>query len=234
MQEQRADRNSACAYPPGLDDVELIAAADGEATTEVCAHLVACPGCAARAQAVSDLQGQLREHLYRLFCPTTDELAAFTQGIMVHEMRAGVAAHVASCPHCRGELDMLEAIVATSPSRPPRPLLRRIIAYPRNHDPLSSSVLSLAEPIVYHAGTLRIALSVERQRGAAGMRLRGVLHGNRPQAVTASLLYNNRVINSSMLDDQGNFILDDLPSGDVLLSLRLADYEVIVEALPLF
>jgi len=234
MVEQRSDRNSLCVYPPGLDDVELIAAADGEASTEVYAHLAACSGCAARSQALNDLQGQLRERLYRLFCPTSDELAALTQGIMVPEMRAGIAAHVSTCPHCRGELDMLEAIIAKPPDRPRTLPLRRVVAYQRNPDSPNSSPLDLNEPIFYYAGTLRIALSVERQRGAAGVRLRGVLRGNAPQVVTASLLSNNRVISSSILDGQGGFTLDDLPSGEILLSLRLADYEVVVEALRLF
>lgn len=233
MVGQQADGNDACAYPPELDDVELIAAADGEASAKTYAHLGACPGCAARAEAVTELQSQLRERLYRLFCPTSDELATFAQGLMVADMRDVVADHVISCPHCLGELNMLAAITATPPHRSPALPLRRVVAYPGSPDVSLSTSPALNDPIVYHAGALRIVLSVERQRGAAGTRLRGVLRGNRPQVVTASLLCNNRVISSSLLDGQGGFILDDVPAGDVVLSLRLADYEVVVEALRL-
>jgi len=110
-----------CYLPPALDDLALIAAIDGEANSEVMAHLRACGSCAARAQHFATLQGLLRERFFRMFCPPTDELIAFHDGMPPGEQRDGIATHIVDCPHCHRELHLLKQITSeriTGPSPP--------------------------------------------------------------------------------------------------------------------
>src|SRR4051812_12719235 len=103
-----------CSLPPELDDLALIAAIDGEAEADVMAHLRACHYCAARAHEFADLQGLLRKQLFRMFCPTSDELAAYQHGMLEGGQRATIANHLAECPHCTRELTLLQQIMHES------------------------------------------------------------------------------------------------------------------------
>ena len=120
MEDRKQDADG-CYLPPALDDLALIAAIDGEASSEVMAHLRTCVSCAARAQHFATLQGLLRERFFRMFCPTTDELVAFYNGIPAGEQHDTIAAHILDCPHCHRELHLLKQITSeriTGPSPP--------------------------------------------------------------------------------------------------------------------
>jgi hypothetical protein len=108
--EDRKQAADACTQGHALDDLELIAAIDGEASSEVMAHLRACHACAARAQHFAGLQGLLRRRFFRMFCPSTDDLVAFHHGMPPGEQHTSIAAHVADCPHCYRELSLLKQI----------------------------------------------------------------------------------------------------------------------------
>jgi anti-sigma factor RsiW len=109
----------ACVCPPELDEIDLIALADHEAPHDVLAHVAVCPHCRERAAVIAELQGQLRAHLYRLFCPPTEDLADFLQGLLSPESRGRVLAHMAECIHCQEELAMLEGVSSGYPAAPP-------------------------------------------------------------------------------------------------------------------
>ena len=100
-----------CAFPPALSDRDLIAAIDDEAEPHVISHLCRCPHCAARAKALATVQQQLRSKLYRLFCPSSDDLIDYHQGFLPPERHASLARHLAICPHCSHELLILERAV---------------------------------------------------------------------------------------------------------------------------
>jgi hypothetical protein len=104
-----------CSSPPALDDLALIAAVDHEADDATLAHLARCPACAARAQAFADLQAQLRSRLFRLFCPSSEELAAFQQNVPGSARQADIALHVQQCPHCAKELRILSDMLGQPP-----------------------------------------------------------------------------------------------------------------------
>jgi anti-sigma factor RsiW len=111
-----------CSLPPALDDLALIAAIDGEAGADVMAHLRDCPYCAERARAFAELQGLLRKRLYRMFCPSSDDLAAYQQGMLDGGQRAVIANHLKECPHCAREHDLLVRIAHDALSGPSPPL----------------------------------------------------------------------------------------------------------------
>ncbi|MGB9740004.1 MAG: hypothetical protein C0184_09280 [Chloroflexus aggregans] len=90
-----------------LSGLELIAAVDGEADETILAHLNECPLCRQRVATLRNLQHALRYRLYRVLCPSTDLLVDYCQGLLPPAQQARIAHHVASCPYCRSEVDLL-------------------------------------------------------------------------------------------------------------------------------
>jgi anti-sigma factor RsiW len=251
----------ACSWPVALDDLALIAAIDGEAGPDVMAHLRDCPYCAARAQVFEDMQGLLRKQLFRMFCPTSDELAAYQQGMLNGGRHAFIAEHLKDCPHCTREFKLLEQLSGQEPPARSPPLtqaksqrnqalpakLRRIAAElieARPAKPLAGAYGALRLPsqasqYAYHAENLQLTIGVQRVVSRADLR---VIHGAIElddelydifSGATAQLLYNETLIRTAELDELGNFVLDELTPGTYQLALRLPDREVIVEALSL-
>lgn len=97
-----------CSAPPAPSGLALIAAADGEGDDATLAHLQACPHCAERVAQLQLLQARLRRRVYRLFCPDTDTLIDYCQGLIDPHQRAALTHHLAICPYCSDELSLLE------------------------------------------------------------------------------------------------------------------------------
>lgn len=108
----------ACTGSPAPGGSALIAAADDEADTATLAHLAVCPHCAARVAAIKQFQARLRRRLYRATCPSSDLLVDYCQGLLDPYQRAAVSHHLALCPHCAAEVDLLEHSVAMPENRP--------------------------------------------------------------------------------------------------------------------
>lgn len=106
MQEQDSAPDT-CSLPEPLDDLALLAAVDQEAGEEIARHIACCPVCAARAAQFARLQRLLRSRLYRMFCPTSDELAAFHEQSLPPDRSAALSEHIRTCPHCAHELALL-------------------------------------------------------------------------------------------------------------------------------
>ena len=251
-----------CSWPIALDDLALIAAIDGEAGPDVMAHLRDCQHCAERARAFEEMQGLLRKQLFRMFCPTSDELAAYQQGLLTGDQRATITEHLKECPHCSREHKLLEQIASeTQPARSPpwghtngqskngthptklRRIAAKLLDMP-SAKPLGGAYGALRLPsqasqYAYHAENLQLTLGVQPVVSRADRR---VVHGALEldddlyesfDGATAQLLHNDRLIRTAELDELGNFILDDLAPGTYQLALRLPDREVVVEALSL-
>jgi len=252
-----------CSWPVALDDLALIAAIDGEAGPDVMAHLRDCPYCSERAHVFADMQGLLRKQLFRMFCPTSEELAASQRRLLDGEQQARISEHLNDCPHCTREFNLLEQLsYETLPARSPPPTngksapgrnsavsgkLRQIAAQlliipPAK--PLAGAYGALRGPshanqYAYHAENLQLTLGVQRVVSRADRR---VIHGALEledelyevfSGATAHLSHNETLIRTAELDELGNFVLDDLAPGTYQLALRLPDREVIVEALSL-
>jgi len=251
-----------CIWPVALDDLALIAAIDGEAGSDVMAHLRDCPYCSERAHVFEDMQGLLRKQLFRMFCPSSEELAAYQQGLLKGGQQAFITEHLKECPHCTREFNLLEQLSnETLPARSPPPTngksayahtrnlsgkLRQIAAklLPAPTNSLAGAYGALRGPsqasqYAYHAENLQLTLGVQRVVSRTDRR---VLHGALEiddelcaelTGATAHLSHNETLIRTAELDELGNFVLDDLPPGTYQLALHLPDREVIVEALSL-
>jgi hypothetical protein len=251
-----------CSRPIALDDLALIAAIDGEAGPEVMAHLRDCPYCSERARVFEEMQGLLRKQLFRMFCPTSEELAAYQQGLLDGDQQARIAEHLKECPHCTREFNLLEQLSReTLPARSPPPTNGHSA---QSHNGAVSSKLrqiaakllvSPAKPLVgaygalrgpsqasqyaYHAENVQLTIGIQRVVSRSERR---VLHGaleldddlyEELSGATARLTHNETLIRTAELDELGHFVLDDLAPGTYQLAVRLPDREVIVEALSL-
>jgi hypothetical protein len=246
MEDQRQEADG-CSIPPALDDLALIAAVDGEAQPEIIAHLRACQHCTERANEFAELQGLLRGQFYRMFCPSSDDLAAFQQGLLKGGPHSNLADHLATCPHCAGELQLLAQITSAPLVGRPPPFywLKRVVAELLTPAaPLAGAYGALrgsahAGQYAYRAENLQITIGVQRVANHPDRRVvLGALALEDDLLdtlghTTASLLRNDTLISTAELDDLGNFVLDDLAPGIYSLSLRLPDREVVVESLTL-
>ncbi|NTW02089.1 MAG: hypothetical protein HGA19_12510 [Oscillochloris sp.] len=113
-------RNVGCITPPGLSNSAVVAAADGEIDEQARAHLRECPHCAARVWQMRQLQTRLRRQFYRLFCPATDLLVDYCQGLLDPYQRTQIAHHLAICPRCASEVALMESIEPASDLLAPR------------------------------------------------------------------------------------------------------------------
>lgn len=243
--EDQATMPIECSHPPALSDLDLIAALDGEAPGDVAAHLRICGACAGRAHRFAELQNLLRKQLYRITCPSSDQLLAFRQQWLDSSQMREIQLHVSSCPHCAADLRLLTD--ADSAPDPPGPSARRRIvaelAAPRAASPFAPIYGALrgaaGGQYAYRAEHMQLMIDVERAAAYPGrLTLLGLLlpddsYAERLNNATASLLHDDAIITTAPLDDLGNFVLEDVAPGDYSLSLRLPDREVVVEALSL-
>jgi len=246
MEDQKAE-TALCRCPPALDDLALIAAVDGEADATTLDHLRICPHCAQRARDFDELQQLLRQRLFRILCPSSDELAAYQQGWLDARRREEIHDHVRDCPFCSGELRLLVEAAQAAPTVMPINKLRRIIAValtPPMGSPFGPAYGALrsagyTRQYAYRAENLELTLDIQRASGRPGrLALVGMLLNEEGLAgamsrATASLLSEDLVVSSALLDDLGSFVLEDVAPGDYSLSLRLPDIEVVVETLTL-
>ncbi|NJM08254.1 hypothetical protein HC891_21870 [Candidatus Gracilibacteria bacterium] len=109
-----ADENwdEGCICPPALSSSVLVAASDGDADESTLAHLHSCPHCARRVERLVAMQRRMQREFYRLFCPSTDVLVDYCQGLLDLTQRARVAHHIACCALCAEEVALLEQDVA--------------------------------------------------------------------------------------------------------------------------
>lgn len=103
-------RDEGCVAPPGLSNTQVVAAADGEIDEQIRTHLQQCPHCAARVREMRRFQKRLRRQLYRLFCPSTDLLVDYCQGLIDPHQHALITHHIATCPYCAREVALMESL----------------------------------------------------------------------------------------------------------------------------
>jgi hypothetical protein len=104
-----------CNTPPPLTDDELSLALDGLADDGIQQHLVQCPACAERLDAMRQFETDLQGRLRRFECPPPRQLADYHVGMLDDEVSAAVQKHVVECPRCQKELEMLVGFLNLSP-----------------------------------------------------------------------------------------------------------------------
>lgn len=239
-----------CQLPPELDDVELLAYADGEADAQVVMHVESCPHCREKARSLSRLQERLIARLYRIACPAPIELGQHHLNLLSGDQAAVVAQHLAECPHCARELAQLQTFLdEVAPSIEPglpaqvrervRVLVARLVSGGKKGNQMRSPALAPAYaglrgaetgPYLYQADDIQIA--IELQDDAQNRKiLLGLLTGADSGGLQAHLWQAGQPITTVALDELGNFVLPHLKPGRYDLTLSGPEIEIHIQDL---
>jgi hypothetical protein len=231
-----------CVAPPELEEGQLIASVEGDASASVSAHLALCPSCRARAEALADLYGGLRLRLYRLDCPPADELSEFRLGMLDGALQARVASHIGHCPHCRRELAQLDDYLDSLAAELEPSLAERVkVLIARLVRGGGGPILGLApagvrgdddRSLIYEAGDLQLALEILPSAERPGSsELFGLISGGDTAGMRVELRRDGLLASTAEVDPAGNVVITDLPPGSYELTLRGPGLEVQVRDL---
>ena len=224
-----------CINPTEIQEGDLLAYTEGEASSAVQDHVQRCVHCAERAAAYGRLDRWLLAGLYRVSCPAPDILAQWQLHLLPAGEELRVAAHVRACPPCTHELEDLAAVdddllsllldrlrgvshwlEATLVTAAPRPVGLRGVPTPQWR---------------YRAGDLEVF--VGSQMGSGGRRLIGRLRppaDQRARAVGVEvwLLQGGRALGSRSTDDLGHFVFPAVAPGQYDLGFGWQGQAVLV------
>jgi len=238
-----------CAFPPELDEAQLLAHGDGTADPTVVEHLQGCAYCRARAERLAQLNRSLGAALYRLDCPSSIELGEYHLDLLLPERQHAVRSHLHTCPHCARELRQLAVFAeALAPDLEPslvegvKVLIARLIS---GLSPGTAWAPALApagaglrgeEPgvAVYQADGIQITLEVQPDPDSPAQRaVLGMVTGLETAGWQVHLRRDDRPVASAPLDELGNFHLAGLEQGRYDAVLASAQLEVHLPALEL-
>jgi hypothetical protein len=231
-----------CAAPPELEEGQLIAAVEGEASATVSAHLAMCAHCRARADAQAALYSGLRARLYRLDCPPAEELSELRLGLLAGEPRMRLESHISHCPHCRRELAQLDDYLDSLAAELEPSLAERVkVLIARLVRGGGGPILGLApagvrgdddRALVYEAGEIQLALEILPSANTPGYcELLGLISGGDTAGMRVELLREGLPAGAAEVDPAGNVVIDNLPPGTYELTLRGPGLEVQVRDL---
>jgi hypothetical protein len=222
-----------CIAPPELSDGQLWAYVDGEAPPDVLAHLARCQHCTARAMRLAGVSGRLKQHLYRLLCPTSIELGEYHLGVLDRVRVEEIARHIEDCPLCRAEivrlsgyLGQLAPEIEGARLMPARVLIARIVAgagaaRQPGFAPAFAGLRGDDEPAIYEAEDIRVALDVQPELERPDRRtLLGLVTAAEMYHLSAQLQQTGQTIATVQVDAIGNFVIADLvpDTYDLILS----------------
>lgn len=246
----------ACVRSPKLSDNELLAYLAGDANPSTAAHLLECTLCRQRVDSLATQEKQLLASLYRSQCPSPLTLSEYHIGFLSAVATRAIDLHLHSCPHCRHEIqqltDYLAAVAPTLDIEPSptlwersRILVTRLVEELPNFGALNGLSTggamataglrggAMGVQLVYAADEVQVIIDVQTDLAHPAQRmLLGLLLGlDTPQNVTAQLWHADQPVATALVDELGNFILDNLTPGAYDLILSDDTIEVHVQAL---
>ena len=182
----------------------------------------------------------LTAKLYRVTCPSAEELGEYHLQMLPGERATAVAQHLRTCPHCVQELTQLETYLRELAPELTYTLRERVqiwIAQRLPSDltgqPGFAPALALRgeveEPLMYEAGDYQLNLEIQEDPAQSGRKaILGLLLGAEEVDFAAQLWQNGRRLQTTTVDDLGNFVFAAVPSGtyDLILSRLTAEIHV--------
>jgi len=237
-----------CVMPPELDDRELLAYLDGEASHQVVAHLEQCPHCRERADQLAQLQGRMTADLYRITCPSTMELGEYHLGLLAGDRSAAVSRHLMECPHCSGELAQLKGYLGElapelefSPIERIKVLVAQLIGDKKGNTQPGAPTLALAftsvrgaeeTPRLYQAGDAQIAIEIQDDAEQPDRKmLLGLVTGIELRELRAQLWLGDEPLAWAPVDELGNFAISNLATASYELILSGPEVEIHIQDL---
>ena len=212
----------------------IIAFIDGDAAPEVESHIQGCVTCAADADELSSAQSNLVSRLYRFDCPSPHRLGEYELGLVEPLERTQIASHALTCDFCMDELRTLRGFIAADPVIPESLLekARRVLATIVAPAPgLSLAGVRGADTQLrlYQAEGAQVSISSGAELGSLIGLL--VLENAESTVGEARLVSADGDSYVATIDEFGNFEFEDLPSGNYVLEIGLADEVIVIQQL---
>lgn len=221
--------------PCTLDEQTLLDYATGRLSAAQRLLVEANPDCVAQAQRIAAELAAIEASLYRLQCPDVDTLHAYyyreldaTQYLIVHR-------HVEDCLFCKEELALLQVMDATPLIEPsPFARVRQVV------EAILQPALALqlrGQALIYAAPEVLLTLTVRRtKQGVPQWTVIGELKmpdgapADQPiEQVVASITDSQTI--TAEIDEEGVFVIRDLPPGTYRLTVYTPDKEIVIRSL---
>lgn len=230
-----------CISPPALSNEQIAMFLDGEANTQVAAHLEHCPYCHERADDMARAHDELRTYLYRITCPSPETLRDYHFDFLSPIQISDVTQHLARCPHCTRELailnDYLGEIVPSALTRAVekvKVLVAQLIG--GGLPPLSPAFSGVRgageEPYMYQADDVQISLEVQADNERAGRKVvTGLIFGVVSDRLQVHLWQSDQLLATAPVDDVGSFVFSHLIPGHYELILSGQQMKILIPEL---
>lgn len=247
------EKQAACVDPGAVQDWELEAYADGDASTHVVEHLRRCAACRFRLAENLAVDGYLQRALYRFDCPSVDLLRDYHWGYLPIEQQKQIRDHLDRCPRCAAELEELRAFVPTDvPGKQAESIdallgrarqvlaqARVVVAHLLSPVPQQLPALrgDIREVLLFDAGEVALSVNLE-QEATSACTVFGQVLSTQPGAFSegyARLTAYGETADGvqASLDINGAFVLANLRPGTYQLVVSLPDQRIVVPTLAL-
>ncbi len=175
------------------------------------------------------LEEKITAQLYRLDCPSPDELGEYHLHLLSREQTATVRNHLRLCPHCTQELAQLQHFLADLAPDLQFTFRERLQVWLARLLPSESGALAPAlalrghadRSLMYEANDVQINLEIQDDPAHGGHKtLLGLVMGGADAAFEAHLWQAGELMQISRVDELGNFVFAGVSSGiyDLMLN----------------
>ena len=236
-----------CLRTTQLTDSELLMALDGEADLEVTMHIADCPDCRARAGQLQKLENRLTSRHFRADCPSSLDVGEYQLGMLAGAQALAIEKHLATCTYCSDERALLAGFLAEPGSTaktdllaPAKETLRILVARlttgftggllsQPNLAPAMAGLRGVEDgPLMYEAEEVQVMAEVLDDTSHPGRKaLLGLLTGiYQAHGFRAYLWLAATHCATVLVNDLGNFAIDNLTPGDYSLVLSGPDMKI--------
>jgi hypothetical protein len=191
---------------------------------------------------MAHFEDQMKQILYRRDCPSSVELGDYQLGMLPEGRMAFIRKHLAECPHCTREVEMLQSFLRDLQPDLEYSLEERIkVLIAERLSGLSTGGQAMpafglrgeAEDVhIYQVENVQISVHLERDPKREGhYSLFGLVTGIEPEGVAAHLWRGGEEVGVAGLDELGNFIFSSVETGLYELMLSGPELEILIQNL---
>lgn len=187
---------------------------------------------------MNDWEDKLTAILYRVLCPDPVELGEYHLGVLDNDRRTRIKNHLDECPHCMAEVRTLQGFMEDVSRELELGLSDQVRVWIAERMPNLSGGGTLTPafglrgdeqsgPLFYQAGEAQLTLEIQDDPNQPDRKsLLGLVIGVEPSELQASLFLANQLVQSSSVDELGNFGFDLLETGSYELIINAPDVEI--------
>lgn len=192
---------------------------------------------------MKNIEKRLAAQLYRVTCPTADQLGEYHLHMLTRSQAAAIKQHLNDCPRCRAELAQLQTYLADLATDVEHSLGQRVQIWIARLIPsgtMGGGTLQPAlalrgqddGPLMYEAGDAQLTLEVQDDPEKAGARtILGLLIGVEPVETAVHLWQEAQKVAQVPVDEFGNFVFAGLSPGMYELIVSGPDFEIHLQEL---